>query len=225
MSSSPEWRPGKPVLRGDSAQQASAASFGVDLRKGVPVDSDAVARVKEEARTTGYAEGWAQGIREAEVAAQAAHDQAAAAEQARAEAHAASLRRAVGALGVAADGLEQRIAATAEQVQDLIAEYAVQLAEAIVGRELADPATRGADAIRRAMALAPTTGDVTVSLNPEDHRLLALPDGDYVHDGRAIHLRPDPSLRPGDATAEAGAMNVDATITAAIARVREALFP
>jgi flagellar assembly protein FliH len=222
MSSSPEWRPGEPVLRGGAAEQVNAVSFGVDLRRGVPADSEAVAKAKEEARTAGFAAGWAQGQREAAVAAQAAHDQQATAEQRRAAQRAAATEQAIVALGRAAAGLEARTAATVEQIENLIAEYAVQLAEAIVGRELADPAHRGVDAIRRVLADAPTTSPVTVSLHPDDHAALDNA-GEYEVDGRTVRLRPSPAVRPGDAVAEVGAMTIDATVAAAVARVREAL--
>jgi flagellar assembly protein FliH len=225
MSSSPEWRPGKPVLRGGDARQASAAAFGVDLRKGVPADSAAVARAKEEARTAGYAEGWAQGQREAAVAAAAAADQAVAADQAYAAQRAAAIQQAIGALARATAGLEARAAATVEEIQDLVAGYAVQLAEAILARELTAESARGAEAVRRAMSQAPSAGVATVSLHPDDYRLLAesAPDGEFAVDGRTVRLRPDAALRPGDAVAEIGAMTVDATIAAAVARAREAL--
>src|SRR4051794_9596312 len=226
MSSSPEHRRGAPVLRGGDAQQAARpATFATDLRRAVPADSDAVARVKEEARTAGYAEGWARGQREAAATAAAAADQAAAAERGYAAQRAAATQQALGALARAAAGFDARVAAAVEQIEELIVRYAVELAEAILGRELADPAGRGADALRRAMALTPSTGAVTVSLHPDDYRLVtgSGSDGEYVIDGRAIRLRPDATLRPGDAIAEIGAMTVAATVAAAVARVREGL--
>ena len=80
MSSSPDDR--APVLRGSVAESAAAARFAVDLRRDVPVDSAPVERAKQEARTAGYAEGWAQGQRaaaaEAVVAAERARATAAA---------------------------------------------------------------------------------------------------------------------------------------------------
>ena len=225
MSSSPEYRPGKPVLRGGDAQQVTRPAFQTDLRRGVPADSEAVAKVKEEARTAGYAEGWAQGQREAALALAAAQDQAAATERAYAAQRAAATQQALGALLRAAAGLDERTVATVEQIEQLVSGYAAELAEAIVGRELTDPQTRGPDALRRAMALAPTTGPVTVSLHPDDHRLLteATRDGELTVDGRPVQLRPDPSLRPGDAVAESGPMTIDATIAGGVARAREAL--
>jgi flagellar assembly protein FliH len=221
MTSSSEFRPGRPVLRGGSAQEAPTAQFGTDLRRGAPVDSKAVAQVKEEARTAGYAEGWAQGQREAAVAAEAAADQARADQIAYAERRDAALRRAIGALSLAAEAAERQTAASAEELQDLILGYAFEIAEAIVGRELTDPETRGLDALRRVMTQVPTSGPVTVSLHPADYAVLDT--ADLEHDGRPIRLRPNPSLQPGDAIAEIGSMTVDATVATAVARVHEAL--
>jgi flagellar assembly protein FliH len=75
------------------------------------------------------------------------------------------------------------------------------------------------------MAAAPTQGDVVVNLHPDDFRQLvgAATDTDYNFEGRPVHLRPDPGLRPGDAVAETGTTSVDATIEAAVQRAREAL--
>jgi flagellar assembly protein FliH len=80
MSSSPESR--NPVLRGTVAESAAAARFAVDLRNGVPADSEAVERAKQQGRAAGYAEGWAQGQREAAVVADDAQARAPAAQQA-----------------------------------------------------------------------------------------------------------------------------------------------
>jgi flagellar assembly protein FliH len=64
-----------------------------------------------------------------------------------------------------------------------------------------------------------------VSLSPEDFETLVGPEGrtDFDHEGRQVSLRPEASLRAGDATAETGMATVDATIASAVARAREAL--
>ncbi len=223
MSSSPDGRP--PVLRGDLASEAPAASFGIDLRRETPVDSAPVERAKEAARTAGYAEGWAQGQRAAALAAQAAQDQAEAAEQAYDARRAAALAQAVNAVGQAAAAFEGRLLPTVAELQDLIVAHALDLAEAIVGRELSEPQGRGTDAVRRAIAAAPDQVDITVRLNPDDYRNImgSATDADYNYEGRPVHLRPDPDLAPGDAVAEAGPTTVDATIATAFQRARAAL--
>ena len=223
MSSSPDSR--NPVLRGTVAEGASAARFAVDLRSGVPADNEAVERARQQARTTGYAEGWAQGQREAAVAADAAEARARATEQAFEQRRAAALAQAVNALGRAVTELENQLMPTFSELQEVLLAHAFELAEAIVGRTLDDPQRRGADALRRAMAAAPESGHLVVTLHPDDFHTLVGDGGatEFEYDGRAVILRADPALRPGDAVAETGMATVDATIAAAVARAREAL--
>lgn len=223
MSSSPESRFGEPVLRGTGAQEAAAVSFTVDLRSPAAVDNKAVARARDAARTAGYAEGWALGQQAATVAAQAAHDQARAAEQRFAARRVAALQQALDTLAAAADDVRGRTVATVDAMQDLIISSAVELAEAIIGRELAEGEHRGPDAMRRVMRAAPTSGELTVRLHPDDYRTLtgSATGGDYNYEGRLVNLRPDPGLQPGDAMAELGATTVDASIAGAMDRARE----
>src|SRR4051812_38130715 len=228
MSSSPDAKPpasAPPGVRGTVAESAAAARFAVDLRREVPPDSAPIERAKERARTAGYAEGWAQGQRAAALEAQEAAERARALEHAHEQRRAAALAQAVNALGRAVTSLETQLMPTLHELQEAVLAHAFELAEAIVGRTLDDPAQRGADALRRAMAAAPEQGEIVVSLHPDDYRNLvgSSSDADYNYGGRPVHLRPDPSLRPGDATAETGSTTVDASIAAAVQRAREAL--
>lgn len=213
------------MLRGSVAEAATAARFGVDLRRGVPEDSAPVERAKQQARTTGYAEGWAQGQRAAAVEAEAARERARAVEQAHDQRRAAALAQSVNALGRAVTNLETQLMPTLHELQEAVLAHAFELAEAIVGRAMDDPEGRAAAALRRAMNAAPDQGDVVVSLHPDDFRNLVgtATDADYNYEGRPVHLRPEPGLRPGDAVAETGTTTVDASIAAAVARAREAL--
>jgi flagellar assembly protein FliH len=222
MSSSPDEGP---VLRGSLAEAAIAARFGVDLRRGIPADSEPVERAKQEARTTGYAEGWAQGRRAAALEAAAAAERSRAVEQAHDQRRAAALAQAVNALGRAVTNLETQLMPTLHELQDAVLAHAFELAEAIVGRAMDDPEGRAAAALRRAMNAAPDQGDIVVSLHPDDFRNLVgtATDADYNYEGRPVHLRPEPALHPGDAVAETGTTTVDASIAAAVARARAAL--
>ena len=222
MSSSPDERP---VLRGSVAESAAAARFGVDLRRGVPMDSEPVERAKQDARTAGYAEGWAQGRRAAAQEAAAAAERARAVEQAHDQRRAAALAQAVNALGRAVTGLETQLMPTLHELQEAVLAHAFELAEAIVGRAMDDPEGRAAAALRRAMTAAPEQGDIVVSMHPDDFRNLVgtATDADYNYEGRPVHLRPDAALHPGDAVAETGTTTVDASIAAAVARAKEAL--
>ncbi|GAA3930544.1 hypothetical protein Aau02nite_31510 [Amorphoplanes auranticolor] len=213
------------MLRGSVAEAATAARFGVDLRRGVPEDSAPVERAKQQARTTGYAEGWAQGQRAAALAAEAAAERARAVEQAHDHRRAAALAQAVNALGRAVTNLETQLMPTLHELQEAVLAHAFELAEAIVGRAVDDPEGRAAAALRRAMNAAPEQGDIVVSLHPDDFRHLVgtATNADYNYEGRPVHLRPDPALHPGDAVAETGTTTVDASIAAAVARARAAL--
>ncbi|MEU7903107.1 FliH/SctL family protein [Actinoplanes sp. NPDC049118] len=221
MSSSPD----DPILRGSVAEAATTARFGVDLRRGVPADSEPVERAKQQARTAGYAEGWAQGQRAAALEAQATAERAKAREEAHDQRRAAALAQAVNALGRAVTGLEAQMQPTLHDLQEAVLAHAFELAEAIVGRAMDDPEGRAVAALRRVMNAAPETGQVVVSLHPDDfHNLVGTAtDADYNYEGRPVHLRPDPALRPGDAVAETGTTTVDATIATAVERAREAL--
>ena len=213
------------MLRGSVAEAATAARFGVDLRRGVPADSAPVERAKQEARTTGYAEGWAQGQRAAALEAEAAAERARAVERAHDQRRAAALASAVNALGRAVTNLETQLMPTLHELQEAVLGHAFELAEAIIGRALDDPEGRAAAALRRAMNAAPDQGDIVVSLHPDDFRNLVgtATDADYNYEGRPVHLRPDPALHPGDAVAETGTTTVDASIATAVARARAAL--
>jgi flagellar assembly protein FliH len=222
MSSSPE---DGPVLRGTVAESAAAARFAVDLRREVPPDSAPVEQAKQAARTTGYAEGWAQGQRAAAIEAEKAAERVRAVEHAHEQRRAAALAQAVNALGRAVTNFEAQLMPTMTELQEAVLGHAFELAEAIVGRVVDDPEGRGADALRRAMKAAPSQGEIVVSLHPDDYRNLVgtAPDADYNYEGRPVHLRPDPALHPGDAVAETGTTTVDASLVAAVQRAREAL--
>jgi flagellar assembly protein FliH len=131
----------------------------------------------------------------------------------------------VNALGRAVTGLENQLMPTMHELQEAVLAHAFELAEAIVGRTLHDPEGRAVDALGRAMNAAPDHGDILVSLHPDDYRNLVgtATDTDYNYEGRAVHLRSDPTLNPGDAVAETGTTTVDASIGTAVARAREAL--
>src|SRR5690606_2577900 len=150
------------------------------------------------------------------------------AEAARKEAEAAAemkLARALEALTRAAAQLEAKTAPTISMMEELILAAALELTEALLGRELATIDTRARDALRRALSLTPPAGPVIVRLHPDDYHTLMRDDwsNEFHIDGRTVQLQPDPSLSPGDAIAESGATTVDATLPAALARVKEVL--
>lgn len=197
---------GSSAVLGDEATEAALGSV-VDA-------ADSAARAQ------GYAMGWAEGRRAALAHAEADREE-------RARAHDAVHARAVDEVARTADGLVRaadRLHAESSAHRDALAEAAVdlalQVAEAVLGRELQIAADPGRDALRRALAAVPEPGPVTVRLNPDD--LAAL--GPDALEGR-VTVRADPTLARGDAVAETDTCSVDATVAAALARVREVLLP
>jgi flagellar assembly protein FliH len=230
MSSSRENRFNALTLRGAEALGVSSISFDVDLRHAVPIEDETLGAAREAARSAGYAAGWAQGQQAARESAMAMRDEAELAVQASHLARAEALSRAIGAIAEAAAGLERRGVTAATEIEDLIIRSAVDLAEALLGRELSDAGGRALDAVRRALSLAPSGVAITVRLHPEDHDTLvgtdtdaAHPGGEVVIGGRPIRVIADASLSPGDAMADYAATTIDASLTAAMARVREVL--
>jgi flagellar assembly protein FliH len=187
--------------------------------------ADLVTEVRESARAEGYSAGWSEGRRvaaaDARVEAEAVARDAAAAEQARIQRHASTLE----AVAVAATQLERRAVPVFEEFTESILAVATELAEAVLGRELALATDGGADALRRALELAPRQRPVTVRLNPEDLATLAVLDSTVEIDGRTVTLVPDASLQRGDAVAVCDTTEVDARLTAALDRARKALTP
>jgi flagellar assembly protein FliH len=195
--------------------------FEVAAAQGVPEELLRTARVA--AQSAGYAAGWASGIRAARSIADAeAH--AARAERERAlHAQSEAFSRAMTALDDAASALEQRAVPSAEQLEDMIISSALAIAEALVGRELDDASTRGNDALRRALALAPHDEDVTVALSPADYAIVTANPPSAQGIGRSISIAEDDSLEPGDAVAACGATSIDARLSTGLQRVREVL--
>jgi flagellar assembly protein FliH len=193
-----------------------------------PANTALVPHVVEESRivgyeaglTAGHAEGFALGYEEAVTAAEAELEQLrVAAMQDRA--------RQLQELDQAARAIDVTLTCIAPAGQDLfthvegtLAAAAMALAEAILGRELRDDATRGSDALARVLALAPARVPVTVRLHPTDaaivREIATLGDRD-------IEIIDDATLSPGDAVAELGESEIDGRIASAVDRVRVAL--
>jgi len=176
-------------------------------------------RSRQAARAQGYAQGWAEGRRTA-----LANAEAEAAADARARhdellGQRAAQTAAVHALESALTRMQDRLAAALEELSAQSVEVALQVAEAVVGREVATAADPGADALRRAIALVGPQVAVTVRMHPADRACL----DPEVLAGRSVAFADDPTLSRGDAVVETTDNVVDATLGSALARVREVL--
>src|SRR4051794_26723436 len=215
---------GDTVVRGTAAGTATAARFDVSLGERLALPTELYERLRAEAQSAGYASGWAQGRREAELAAGAARDQADAEARQAAAAQAARAQQALIAVAGAAAQLEQRMVPTTAELEELIMTTAFAIAESVIGRELASATEPGRDAVARALALTPTDRPVTVRLHPTDYATVTEEQPARVEmNGREVNLVADHSLHPGDAVAECDATTVDARIQPALNRVREVL--
>lgn len=110
--------------------------------------------------------------------------------------------------------------AVADATAQRITRVAFELAEAIVGRELALATAPGRDAVARALSVAPEDVELVLHLHPGDAAALG-PDG--LPAGRAVRVVPDPAVEPGGCVARAGWTSVDATLGTALERVRAVL--
>ncbi|GII05967.1 FliH/SctL family protein [Planobispora takensis] len=212
------------VVRGAQARAFSAARFATDFNVVTNMPTEVVDGARAAAQATGYAEGWAQGREEARQAA-AAEVRDEAERVARAEARKiARLDSALAAITGSAAQLERQTAPAAAELEELIVQTAYALAEAVLGREIAHSPEPGREALARALELVPENRPVLVRLSPADHAaLVGAGQNTFDIDGRAVTMAVDARLKPGDAVAECDATAVDARLSTALERVKEAL--
>lgn len=223
------------VLRDLPEREMTGRGAGGDLRTGtwtrlggVGVLGDAATegtltaladRARAAAQAQGYAAGWAEGRCEAQASARTL--EAALADRAAAERAAAALEQQslVSALAHAAESCSTEMVSRYGELAHQALDLALQLAEEVLQRELAVADEPGLDALRRALAPLDHRVAVTVRLHPDDRATL---DPSALA-GRPVTVVDDPTLDRGDALAETDHGVVDATISAALARVREVL--
>lgn len=207
MSSSSRTR----VLRGVAVTRAFSPLDAELPGPPLPIDPVAAAAVERRGYDDGYAAGLAEGL--------AAGRAAASAEIAAASAR---LEAATRSLAAAADELRRRQALELAGLEDALARTAVDLAAAIIGRELEVSASPGADALARALALVPAGCTAVARLHPSD--VAALGDEPFAEAPAALTLIADPAVEPGGCILEVGDSRIDAQLGPALDRVRTALL-
>ena len=214
------------VLRGVSFER-TITPLEAELPGACP-EIDPLAAAAEERR--GYADGYRTGLAEGVAAGRAAMVAESAASLARLEAVVRSLDEAAAELG-------RREALELGGLEDALARTAVDLAAAIVGRELQVADSPGADALARALALVPAGAAATARLHPADAALLddARPSTLIAPDSLSgpagprgvpagVTIVADPSIEPGGCILEVGDSRIDAQLGPALDRVRAALL-
>jgi len=180
-------------------------------------EGPADAGARREAEVRGYAAGWAAGARRAEamLAERAAGLEEAAAAQASAIDAADAARAA--RLAAVLSALEARSEQTAADVRAALLAAAVELAEALLGRELADDELSARAIAARVVAADAERAVTRVRVHPAE-----VSDVAVMLTGHAAVVVPDAGLARGDAIAELPAGHLDARISAAVERVRRA---
>lgn len=171
------------------------------------------------ARARGHATGFAAGAREAREAAKR--------DEARREIHHAqalhtaeeTLRQRIAAVESVARALREKTVPLVAEAENVLAASAIELAEAILGHELARADGGGRAALDRVLGAPGVPLDAVVRLNPADLDRL---DPDLLG-GIPLTLVADPELAPGDAVAEFADGSLDARIGSALARAKAAL--
>jgi flagellar assembly protein FliH len=180
-------------------------------------EGPADAGLRREAEVRGYAAGWAAGARRAEamLAERAAELEAQAAAQTAAIAAADAARAARLAAVLAA--LDARAEQTADDARTALLAAAIELAEALLGRELADDELSARAIAARVIAADAERSVTRVRVHPAEASDVAV-----MLTGHAAAVVPDAGLARGDAIAELPAGHLDARISAAVERVRRA---
>lgn len=174
------------------------------------------------ARTRGYAEGFAEGRRIALDEARA--QRAAEAERLQQERDERAVRyeSALTALDDARSAVADRVRTTSALSADRIEELAVELAAAILGAELSDPARSAAHALRRALAEMPVDRWTRVAVHPRDGEILRA-DADAVAALHGVEMIDDASVSPGGAIVQIADGAVDVRVAEALRRASDAL--
>jgi flagellar assembly protein FliH len=131
-----------------------------------------------------------------------------------------------GALSEAVQSLSRSHGEAVAIIRDEVVSFALELAEAVIGRELELASGPVRDALRRALQLAPPGVVLTVHVNPVDSPYLDekfLSELEASVPGSSLSLSEDPTVEPGGCIVESGACRIDAQIGPALQRAREVL--
>lgn len=193
---------------------AAFASIGAFDRDLVPARTElgeAIEEAREEGRLAGYVVGRQEGTEIGRAMEREAH------ERARLRAHDA-VSRICDAVGQAAAGQAAAVAA----MESTVVALALEIAGALVGRELSQSAPEIARrAAARALELVPSGRETVVAVHPDDLALLGSLDDLLV--GRPAAVIADPSVERGGAVVSFGAGSVRALPSEAMARIAGAL--
>ncbi|MGY3318364.1 FliH/SctL family protein [Arthrobacter sp. TE12232] len=171
--------------------------------------------------TEGHAAGYAAGVRAAAKEQRRWRDRMAAEQAASLAAGQQDLDRAVRALAVARNDFAHRNVQALQDAEEILARTALELAEAILGYELAEGTRTARAALARALSGSDTATVLAIRLHPADIDVLTR-EGQELPAG--LPLVPDPSLDRGDAKVEYQQGWFDAGLRSSLERARTALL-
>ncbi len=221
MNSSTDPRSRTRVLRAADGNVTTTRPDELDLSTYVIAGSQSIVSPEMigSAIESGYRDGWDQGFNEARTAVEQAADDERDAwlqEQGR------RLGSALDALASAVVEFQIRRTLDLTNLEGRVATAAFDLAAALLGRELELTRSPGRDAVARALALAPPNESLVVRLNPADVETLGSIED--LLPGRRYKVLSDPSIESGGCLLDAKDCQVDARLTTAIARARQAML-
>jgi len=130
-----------------------------------------------------------------------------------------AMSAALAVLADATSAFERRQSLALDEVEAAVVELALGVARAVLDRELAVSVDPGAEALARALALAPGAAPAVARLHPDD--LAALQQTDAS--GREVTLVADPAVERGGCVVDSGGRRVDAQLGSALERVAAVL--
>lgn len=179
-------------------------------------------RAAEQAQVRGHAAGYAMGLRAATAAADERLQLLEAAHVERAARREAKLDQAIDAMTAAMNAVARTVMPVVAEADNALLSAAIELAEAVIARELADTDDGAAAALRRVLAGLGSEIEqpgLTVRMHPSDAAALA----DTAALPATLTILADSRLSPGDAIAELEDGLIDARIGAALQRAKLAL--
>lgn len=238
MSSSSDAPSRGRVLRGGAALLARPARMDSELRSSPFADAhvvdarltdphlqDVVDRARraavEQGQAEGFSAGYAAGLTAAAAEAEAERQRVAQLEREAAQGRAAAAAAAVELLNTSAEAFRRRECLAAEQIEDVVTDLALQIARAVLDRELELSASPGREAVARALRLTDPTATCVVRLHPQD--MATVGELSDLSAGRSLTLVADPAVEPGGCVVDGAGRSVDAQIGPALARVAEVL--
>jgi len=199
------------ILR--SVPDRQAHDIQIDSLEALPYSMDGrpVTAELRAAKDAGFRKGWETGWRDG-------HDHG------RDEAFqefTAALAPTMAAIAHVRDQLAAADRVSADELAGQLVEFAMTVAEAVIGRELQISSNGALDSLRRALTMIPERGEIVARLHPDD--VTIIDSVEHLVPGRVVTIAPDPTVERGGAVVQVGRCHIDAQIGPALERVREAL--